>query len=952
MPWIGFLLGAAIGFLISGFRGGAAGGAVGLVIGLLLHKLRWDQAWQRAQPRSAEALANTKRIVALEERLGALESALARSGIELPPAPPMPAPPPTTGEPMAEQAVIAPESTESTLAAAALPGVPPPPRFPVRKGGAGEPGPAPIVSDERAAPAAAADTPSAGAARLSGMTPSWSWFTGNTMVRVGVVVLFFGVAFLLSYFAEHATIPIELQFTGVALAGAAMISAGAWLSRSRRAYGLALVGGGLGVVYLTAFAAFQRVPLLSAPVAFALLAVIATAAIVLSLAFNAEALAALAAFGGLLAPVLVDTVSEPVPLFGYVAAVNAVVVGVALFRAWRVLDFIGFLGTFVLGLWWGYQYYDAANFAVIEPFLGGFFLVYVAVPILHAFRGSTTPKLDAALVFGVPIVAFGLQGLLVHDTPYGLAWTAAILAAAYAVLWLALRRRRALAAPTLASAFGALAVVFASLTFPFAVDARWTSAAWTVEAAGLFWIGCRWDRPLVRAFALVLQFGAGVAFLFGQGVAFFLGGPDASSTPAFANRQFLGIAAIALSALASVRFGDARGKSLPATERTLLHLLFGWGCVWWLGGGLAEVSGRIAAAQESHALLGWTVGSIGAATLLASALRWPRLDATAVVLVPALALALAHDVASARTSVTEYGWAVYPLAWALHFALLYRGEMRAAAASAVTATRTDRALRAWLAAAHALGALLLLAQIAWEAGEWTARLTPRDTVWSACAHLAPLAVYLLAVTPAKTTSPWPLRSFADAYSVSVGTIVAAALAVGFIALALLNPGDPRPLLYLPLANPLELTLAGALAALFFWAKGDVRVPLRTLYRLVGAGAFIVLNGIVVRSVHHWLGVPWRLEALVASRPLQAALTLTWTIAALAAMVMATRRALRGLWLAGAALLGAVVVKLFAVDLAALSGLSRVVAFLGVGALLLVIGYASPLPPAVKDATDA
>lgn len=52
-----------------------------------------------------------------------------------------------------------------------------------------------------------------------------------------------------------------------------------------------------------------------------------------------------------------------------------------------------------------------------------------------------------------------------------------------------------------------------------------------------------------------------------------------------------------------------------------------------------------------------------------------------------------------------------------------------------------------------------------------------------------------------------------------------------------------------------------------------------------------------------------------------------------------------MWLAGAGLLAAAVIKLFVVDLAALSGLTRVVAFLGVGALLLVIGYVTPLPPA-------
>jgi uncharacterized membrane protein len=64
------------------------------------------------------------------------------------------------------------------------------------------------------------------------------------------------------------------------------------------------------------------------------------------------------------------------------------------------------------------------------------------------------------------------------------------------------------------------------------------------------------------------------------------------------------------------------------------------------------------------------------------------------------------------------------------------------------------------------------------------------------------------------------------------------------------------------------------------------------------------------------------------------------------MIVATRRGLRPLWLTGAALLAAVVIKLFVVDLAALSGLTRVVAFLGVGAMLLVIGYLTPLPPGI------
>ena len=123
------------------------------------------------------------------------------------------------------------------------------------------------------------------------------------------------------------------------------------------------------------------------------------------------------------------------------------------------------------------------------------------------------------------------------------------------------------------------------------------------------------------------------------------------------------------------------------------------------------------------------------------------------------------------------------------------------------------------------------------------------------------------------------------------------------------------------------------------------MPERALYRWLAAGLFVALNGVVLRTAHHWGGVPWRLSSMLASKPLQAALTLAWTLTALAAMVVASRRRLRTLWMLGAALLAVVVAKLFLVDLGALSGLPRVIAFLGVGIVLLVIGFVSPLPPA-------
>ena len=57
-----------------------------------------------------------------------------------------------------------------------------------------------------------------------------------------------------------------------------------------------------------------------------------------------------------------------------------------------------------------------------------------------------------------------------------------------------------------------------------------------------------------------------------------------------------------------------------------------------------------------------------------------------------------------------------------------------------------------------------------------------------------------------------------------------------------------------------------------------------------------------------------------------------------------RSHLRHLWIAGAALMGVVVAKLFLVDLSGVGTVERIVSFIGVGVLMLLIGYLSPVPP--------
>jgi len=84
---------------------------------------------------------------------------------------------------------------------------------------------------------------------------------------------------------------------------------------------------------------------------------------------------------------------------------------------------------------------------------------------------------------------------------------------------------------------------------------------------------------------------------------------------------------------------------------------------------------------------------------------------------------------------------------------------------------------------------------------------------------------------------------------------------------------------------------------------------------------------------------------MASTLVQTCLSLFWSILALVTMLIAARKKNRLVWLAGAVLLGVVIAKLFLIDLSRSGSVERIVSFVGVGLLMLVVGYFSPLPPA-------
>ena len=92
------------------------------------------------------------------------------------------------------------------------------------------------------------------------------------------------------------------------------------------------------------------------------------------------------------------------------------------------------------------------------------------------------------------------------------------------------------------------------------------------------------------------------------------------------------------------------------------------------------------------------------------------------------------------------------------------------------------------------------------------------------------------------------------------------------------------------------------------------------------------------------GGSWRWASLFESVLVQTSLSIYWAILGFGGMIWGARTARRPLWLVGAAFMLLVVLKLFTVDLTQTGTIERIISFIGVGILLLVVGYFAPAPP--------
>ncbi len=220
--------------------------------------------------------------------------------------------------------------------------------------------------------------------------------------KIGMVALLLGMVFFFKYAVDQGWInPWMRVGIGFIVAGLLVYLGELWKEKyGSKAH--ALSGGGIALFYFTIFAMYQFYILVSQPVAWVLMLVVAVLSIFLSFRYSSLTLGFLGFFGAYGSPLMLSSgKDQQVSLLAYLTVLNIVAVAICVKKFWSELLFLALMGTIVDYSAWAGNYSTTEN-----TFNSLFFIILTALVLVvgsaalvryHKEKNTLQPNFDKAL---------------------------------------------------------------------------------------------------------------------------------------------------------------------------------------------------------------------------------------------------------------------------------------------------------------------------------------------------------------------------------------------------------------------------------------------------------------------------------------------------------------------------------------------------------------------------
>jgi uncharacterized membrane protein len=341
-----------------------------------------------------------------------------------------------------------------------------------------------------------------------------SWFNW-----IGIIAITFGVAFFLKYAFENQWIGPGGRVLLGFIIGISILFTGERLRvRGLASYAYVLSGGGIMILYLSAYAAFAFYHLIGQLSAFILMVAVTATAVLLADRYHALPIAVLGLIGGFLTPILLSTgVDNEVVLFGYIALLDAGVLALAYYKQWRSLNYMAFMATVLMLVGWMAAWYGLGKLWTTIFFLTLFFLIFSLLAILHhVLKQRPARWLDISLVIANATFYFGTSYALLDNANYGsILGSFALVTSAFFTLLFYFVHSRHREDRLLAFSYLGAAITFFTLAIAIQLDQHWVTIGWAMEGVMLTWIGLRTETIPPR-YASLIVFAVAVLHWFGM----------------------------------------------------------------------------------------------------------------------------------------------------------------------------------------------------------------------------------------------------------------------------------------------------------------------------------------------------------------------------------------------------------------------------------------------------
>ena len=315
--------------------------------------------------------------------------------------------------------------------------------------------------------------------------------------RVGIVAVLIGATWFLKWAMDNHWIgPLGRVVIGL-LTGAALV---VWSERFRNkgfaAFSWSLKAVGSGILYLSLWAAFQVYHLVPGGVAFAAMVAVTCWNAYMAWSQDAELLAAYAALGGFITPILLSTGQDhAIFLFSYLLTLVLATVFLVRSRGWSRLLLGVFPGTALYYAGWYALGHSHAQPGVATTFVLLFFVAFATPSFSSATLGAADRGAGLIVDVLLPIANAVFTGAAIYvllDDHAMHAWSPWVAVAFGAVYLLAVRIQHTRLAAAIHLSLG---IVFLTLAIPLKASGRWIAIGWLAEAVALLWISWRLEAP-------------------------------------------------------------------------------------------------------------------------------------------------------------------------------------------------------------------------------------------------------------------------------------------------------------------------------------------------------------------------------------------------------------------------------------------------------------------------